>query len=160
MESTNGRFALTLTIDKYTAKTFTDTASSGTPVTAADLNRHEAAFSDIYDILIGDATDTGWTPAYSNNSGSYIQVRRIGLIVNMRWKFSSCNGTFWKVDRMLHPKFCPSQPVSFACVPYDMGTNNVGFGYVATDGRMYFNDWFGAGAISTGSATWFVEYGA
>lgn len=149
---------MTLAIDKYTAKTFTDTPSSGTPVTAADLNRHETMFSNIYNTLYDTVADTGWVRIYNNVADSFIDVRKIGPIVYMRWFFASCNGTQWKVPVVLDKNYWPSQCVCFATCCYSMKINNVGYGYVATNGVMFFNDWYGSNEFSIGTTSWPVEY--
>ena len=145
---------MTLAINKYTAKTFIDTPSSGTSVTANDLNRHEVMFSNIYNTLYDTVSDEGWVRVYDNNQESFIDVRKIGPIVYMRWFFASCNGNQWKPNVVLDKKYWPTQGVCFATCCYSMNIDHVGYGYVATDGVMFFNDWYGKGHQSIGTTSW------
>lgn len=98
----------------FTKKTWVDDPTSGTPITAADMNRLEQAIVDLNTTLtsvqnsVSQATeDTGWL--YLWQSGTlYVRYRKIGPIVYLWWIVPQENTNYWTCPTPLPEGFRPS----------------------------------------------------
>lgn len=97
----------------FTKKTWTDNATSGTPITAAELNRLENAISSlttaVNNLQDSVSREVGYQFLYGKDfSGPYVAYRKKGFLVEMSWNFIQESSQLWNAGT-LPVEFRPTQ---------------------------------------------------
>ena len=97
----------------FTKKNYTDTATSGSGITASDMNKIEKAIVDLdasatsLQNSVSTATfKTNWNYLYKDNTFGKIMYRKYNNIVFVCISVSGIDGT-WKCDKYLPSGFRP-----------------------------------------------------
>lgn len=140
----------------FTSKTWSDTATSGTAITANDLNRLEKVITSLTNAVNMLNYVSDWLYVYQNPSlVSFIKYKVVGKIVYLHWYFDSCKGTKWTCPTKLPTNVCPAKSFSMAGACSDLVSNNVTQVRIESSGLMSFND-FHEGHYSEGMISWIL----
>lgn len=138
----------------YTKKTFTDTASSGTAITASDMNKYESILKALVD-FVNAHDDTGWKVIWnSKETGTFVKVRRIGKACYMQWYFKACSGTRWVLPADVPTDMRPQASFTAAGAHSFGASNNTSTVYIFYYGQVDFMDYLPSGSYSEGCVSW------
>lgn len=109
--------------------------ATGQILTAEDVNTHLVNHVP----NPGDPYDTGWrnvplNSGYEYQGGSPCQVRRIGMLVHIRWGFSTSGWSGNTIPAVLPEGFRPSQSVYAPCA--GSSASNLGLAVISTNGNI------------------------
>lgn len=144
----------------FTKKTWTDTETSGTPITAADLNRIEQAISDLNTNITSLQDSLSQTPSLtsyvSDLSGSH--VTRVGTTCYIRLYLRVTQGFAANSSLTMLPEaYRPSEPVFVTALVTKAGETTVGHGDVMADGTVTIPSTMASGDVILLWGAWAVE---
>lgn len=142
----------------FSKKTWSDTAQSGTALTAEDFNRIETVCDSLVSVVNELSSDTGWQFLYGPTSThTFVMIRKAGKTCYMQWFFIACNQTKWTCPEKLPKSMWPSRSFCTTGADHGLSSNNVAMVYIEkNDGTIMFNDFLPSTSYNEGTISWVV----